>query len=55
MLGPLYLLIIGLLSAIRMQFRLYKKGEYYKGFPEDWADRLGGVYVDSDGKRNAIL
>lgn len=55
MLGPLYLLIIGLWSAIRMQFRLYKKGEYYKGFPEGWADRLGGVYVDSDGKRNANL
>lgn len=55
MLGPLYLLVVGLWSAIRMQFRLYKDGEYYNGYPEKWADRLGGVYYDYDGKRNAIL
>lgn len=43
MLGPLYLLVVGLWSAIRAQFRLYKAGKYYKGYPEAWADRLGGV------------
>ena len=30
MLGPLYLLVVGLWSAIRAQFRLYKTGKYYK-------------------------
>lgn len=43
MLGPFYLLVVGLWSAIRAQFGLYKEGEYYNGYPEKWADRLGGV------------
>lgn len=55
MLGPFYLLVVGAWSGIRCWLHLYKQGEYYKGYPEDWADRLGHVYTDSEGRRNAIL
>ena len=50
--GPLYLLLIGLPSVIRNLWSrlLFKKkifGEiskwYYSGYPENWADKLGGV------------
>jgi len=50
--GPLYLLVIGLPSVIRNLWSrlLFKKkifGEiskwYYSGYPENWADKLGGV------------
>lgn len=54
-LGPFYLLAVGLWSGIRCWLHLYRKGEYYKGYPENWADRLGHVYTDSEGRRNAIL
>ncbi len=54
--GPFYLIVIGIPSALRAIyaciFYLLKKkswNAYYHGFPENWADRLGGV--DSD--RNA--
>lgn len=57
MLGPFYLLIIGLPSAIRAMYaRMYygwnRKmwANYYKGFPERWADKLGHV-DSSSGKR----
>lgn len=53
MLGPLYLLI-GLWSAVRLGLHLYKRGDYYKSFPESWADRLGGV-VWENGIRKAWL
>lgn len=52
MLGPLYLLIVGLPSFIRASvWYLYKKDiaewyykkSYYCGYPERWADKLGGV------------
>jgi hypothetical protein len=50
MLGPLYLLIIGIPSISRVLYRKWyrrKTGKnwnnYYKGFPENWADKLGGV------------
>lgn len=53
MLGPLYLIVVGLTSAIfnNLWDRLFHKswGEtkrynwYYNRFPEKWADKLGGV------------
>ena len=45
-LGPLYLLIVGIPSLIgNIYSRIKKKDEkwYYSRFPENWADRLGGV------------
>jgi hypothetical protein len=49
-LGPLYLLVVGIPSLARVFYRwwFYKKyhqswGNYYNGFPEDWADSLGGI------------
>lgn len=49
-LGPLYLIIIGIPSAIgnivdRIDYRIHKKsgGWYYKQPWEAWADKLGGV------------
>ncbi|MBN2535499.1 MAG: hypothetical protein JXB88_21650 [Spirochaetales bacterium] len=44
--GLFYLLIVGIPSIIRNIIWRIKKlptSDYYKGFPEDWADRLGGV------------
>jgi hypothetical protein len=50
LLGPLYLLVVGLPSVLRVLYaRLFRAAtgrgwtRYYDGFPEDWADRLGGV------------
>lgn len=46
MLGPLYLIVIGLPSLIgNIIFRLFKikRGYYYKQPWEAWADKLGGV------------
>lgn len=50
MLGPLYLPVVGIPSLIRVFYRrlYYKKygqkwENYYNAFPENWADRLGGV------------
>jgi len=50
MLGPLYLLIIGIPSLVRVLYsRWYKKRykkswkNYFKAFPENWADKLGGI------------
>lgn len=49
-LGPLYLIIVGLPSAMRHLYSkryIRKTGKnwdaYYSGFPENWADKLGGV------------
>lgn len=48
LLGPLYLLLVGLPSCARMLYaRLYRACTgrpwtgYYRGYPESWADRLG--------------
>ena len=45
-LGPLYLIVVGIPSFIRATiwfvFNL-KSADYYKGYPENWADRLGKV------------
>lgn len=48
MLGVLYLFIVGIPSGLRsLKFRRKtkdKKGRgYYEAFPENWADKLGGV------------
>jgi len=45
-LGPLYLLVVGLPSItmnILTRLRVLKARDYYKRWPESWADRLGGV------------
>ncbi len=49
-LGPLYIAIIGITSSLRVAFARYyykkykcKWMNYYKGFPENWADKLGEV------------
>jgi hypothetical protein len=46
LLGWLYLPIIGVPSIIRASVWNRKKlepSQYYKGYPENWADILGGV------------
>lgn len=50
MLGPAYLLVVGIPSVARVFYRkwYHKKhgvnwGNYYASFPENWADKLGGV------------
>lgn len=51
-LGPLYLFVVGLPSAARnvwdrvvhRSWSVDRRAEwYYSGYPEKWADRLGGV------------
>jgi hypothetical protein len=52
-LGPLYLLAVGLPSIVRniydrlahRKWNSYRRENwYYSGYPERWADRLGGIY-----------
>ncbi len=50
MLGPLYLPIVGVPSVLRVAYASAQWivtrqpwDGYYDGFPESWADRLGGV------------
>ena len=50
LLGPLYLPLVGLPSSARVVYAvLYRKltgrrwDDYFRGYPEDWADRLAGV------------
>ena len=49
-LGPLYLIVIGIPSLSRVFYsRWYRRKygcnwkNYFNGFPENWADKLGGV------------
>lgn len=49
MLGPFYLIVIGLPSIIRAWLNLYK--DYYKFYTESWADKLGGIIRDEQGNR----
>jgi hypothetical protein len=46
-LGPLYLPIVGLTSSLFYWISVWKGGDfskkYYQRFPENWADKLGGV------------
>ena len=51
-LGPLYLPIVGLPSTLRVGYAVAYKwihkrrwSGYYRGFPERWADELGGADV----------
>ncbi len=41
--GPLYLIIIGIPSVVRNILSRFIEIDYYKGYPERWADQLGGV------------
>lgn len=46
MLGPLYLIIVGIPSAILCTLAKYSpkiSRKYFDHFPENWADKLGGV------------
>jgi len=50
LLGPLYLPLVGVPSSLRVVYALaYREitgrrwGGYFAGYPEAWADRLGGV------------
>lgn len=43
MLGPLYLIVIGLPSVIHAAFCPCKRHSYYDFPTERWADKLGGV------------
>jgi len=50
MLGPLYLPVVGIPSVMRVlyskwYYRKYGRSwtKYFDGFPENWADKLGGV------------
>ncbi len=45
-LGPLYLLVVGVPSILRAAYKIFTHKDnawYYSGYPEKWADRLGGV------------
>ena len=42
-LGPLYLLVIGLPSAVWNCISRYIKVDYYSFYTEKWANKLGGV------------
>jgi hypothetical protein len=49
-LGPFYLLVVGVPSEMRVLYAIGHRfvtgrrwAGYYDGFPENWADRLGGV------------
>lgn len=53
MLGPLYLLVVGLPSVARNIWDrvahkswndLHRAMWYYGSYPENWADRLGGIF-----------
>lgn len=52
MLGPAYLLAVGIPSIARVIYsKWYRKKNgctwtnYFNGFPENWADKLGGVII----------
>ncbi len=42
-LGPLYLIVIGIPSIIWAAYWNPTKGSYYKFYTEKWANKLGGV------------
>ncbi len=49
LLGPLYLIVVGVPSIIRATYwwiRRLPARDYYRGYPEAWADRLAGVRRD---------
>lgn len=55
LLGPLYLPVVGLPSISRAAYALVYREvtghpwtRYYEGYPENWADRLGGVQREKE-------
>lgn len=46
-LGPLYLIAVGLPSVLwvflRRQIPYFRKKDYYSVYPENWANKLGGL------------
>ena len=42
-LGPFYLIIIGIPSLLHAAFWKPDKGDYYAYWTEKWADKLGGI------------
>lgn len=54
--GWLYLPVVGLASVVHLLFRRMgliwdRKSDYYAVWPEDRADKLGGVWRDKEGRR----
>lgn len=49
LLGPFYLIVIGLPSIIRAGLNLYK--DYYAFYTESWADKWGGITRNEQGNR----
>ncbi|MEO7175456.1 MAG: hypothetical protein ABIV51_06330 [Saprospiraceae bacterium] len=50
LLGPLYLILVGIPSMARYLYAIYFESKthrtwtkYYAGYPENWADRLGKI------------
>ncbi len=61
MLGPFYLIVVGIPSLSRVVYRcLYRRilgfawNNYYNGFPENWADSLGGIPIPKKNNTKAI-
>ena len=53
MLGPAYLLVVGLPSItmnLLSRVEVLRVERYYDRWPENWADKLGGVVI-KDGRR----
>lgn len=62
LLGPLYLPLVGVPSALRVVYAVAHReltgrrwGGYFDGYPEDWADRLGGVRRADRARASAPL
>lgn len=54
-LGPLYLLVVGIPSVILFWIRRWRNKSdlwYNLHFPENWANRLGGVQIATETKTN---
>lgn len=49
--GWLYLPTVGLVSGLRNVLHLYKRNHYFDSWPENEADRLGGVLKTKYGRR----
>ena len=53
-LGPLYLIVIGIPSILRMLIKIiFHKDNawYYSGYPENWADNLGNRWYKNAKRR----
>jgi hypothetical protein len=57
MLGPFYLPVVGVPSTLRVMYAVAQWvvtrrpwDGYYDGFPESWADRLGGILPKERGR-----